>query len=63
MRGSLTSHRSDGTSACSTPVDLVNDLLIAAIPRVNDLAVATRNTRAFARVGGLRVEDWESGPG
>jgi tRNA(fMet)-specific endonuclease VapC len=36
-----------------------NDLMIAAIARVHDLTVATNNTDEFARVVGLRVEDWE----
>ncbi len=34
------------------------DLLIAAIAVANRLAVATRNVREFARVPGLRVEEW-----
>ncbi|WP_200345340.1 type II toxin-antitoxin system VapC family toxin [Halochromatium glycolicum] len=36
-----------------------NDLMIAAIARVHDLVVTTNNVDAFARVVGLRVEDWE----
>jgi tRNA(fMet)-specific endonuclease VapC len=35
------------------------DAQIAAIARVHGLAVATRNTREFVRVPGLRVEDWQ----
>jgi tRNA(fMet)-specific endonuclease VapC len=35
-----------------------NDLMIAAIARVHDLTVATNNINEFARVVGLRVEDW-----
>jgi tRNA(fMet)-specific endonuclease VapC len=34
------------------------DLLIAGIAIANDLTVITRNTREFARVPGLRVENW-----
>lgn len=34
------------------------DLLIAAIARSNRLSVVTHNVREFARVSGLRVEDW-----
>lgn len=34
------------------------DLLIAAIALANDLTVVTNNTREFARVPELRVEDW-----
>jgi len=36
-----------------------NDLMIAAVARVHDLIVATNNTDEFARVVGLRVQDWE----
>lgn len=35
-----------------------NDLQIAAIALTHDLTVVTHNTREFARVPGLRVEDW-----
>ncbi|XAH21818.1 PIN domain-containing protein [Xylophilus sp. GW821-FHT01B05] len=35
-----------------------NDLQIAAIALAHDLTVVTHNTREFARVPGLRVEDW-----
>lgn len=34
------------------------DLLIAGIAIANNLIVVTRNTREFARVPGLRVENW-----
>jgi tRNA(fMet)-specific endonuclease VapC len=34
------------------------DLMIAAIARSRGLALATRNTREFNRVEGLRVEAW-----
>lgn len=36
-----------------------NDTMIAAIARVHNLTVVTHNTREFARVPGLRIEDWE----
>lgn len=36
-----------------------NDLMIAAIARVHDMIVVTNNVDEFARVAGLRVEDWE----
>ncbi len=35
-----------------------NDLLIAAITLANNLTLVTNNTREFARVPGLRLEDW-----
>jgi tRNA(fMet)-specific endonuclease VapC len=38
------------------------DLLIASQALSRDLAVATGNTREFARVAGLSVEDWRTGP-
>ncbi len=34
------------------------DLLIASIARSRRLTVVTHNVREFARVSGLRVEDW-----
>ena len=34
------------------------DLLIASIARSRDLTVVTHNLREFARVPGLRTEDW-----
>ncbi|MDF1555240.1 MAG: type II toxin-antitoxin system VapC family toxin [Deferrisomatales bacterium] len=37
-----------------------NDLLIAAIARVNDLTLVTHNTGEFSRVPGLRWVDWEA---
>ena len=40
-----------------TPIGLV-DQLIAGIAIANNLTVITRNTREFARVTGLRVENW-----
>lgn len=36
-----------------------NDLLIAAIARVNGLIVVTHNTKDFCRVPGLHIEDWQ----
>jgi tRNA(fMet)-specific endonuclease VapC len=39
-----------------------NDLLIAATARAADLTLVTTNTREFARVPGLRLEDWTSAP-
>jgi tRNA(fMet)-specific endonuclease VapC len=35
------------------------DLQIAAIALAHDLTLVTHNVREFARVEGLRVEDWE----
>jgi tRNA(fMet)-specific endonuclease VapC len=43
--------------AAGTPIGLV-DQLIAGIALAHDLTVVTRNTRDFARVPGLRVENW-----
>jgi len=37
-----------------------NDLMIAAIAKVHQLAVVTHNTKEFGRVTGLIVEDWET---
>ncbi|WP_375451508.1 type II toxin-antitoxin system VapC family toxin [uncultured Devosia sp.] len=37
------------------------DLLIAAQATTRDLIIVTHNTREFARVPGLRLEDWETG--
>lgn len=36
------------------------DLLIGATALSNDLVLATLNRRDFARIDGLRVEDWSS---
>jgi tRNA(fMet)-specific endonuclease VapC len=36
-----------------------NDLLIAAIARANDAVLVTHNTKEFARITGLRLEDWQ----
>ncbi len=40
-----------------------NDLLIAATARAHGLILVSHNTREFLRVSGLKVEDWEDGPG
>ena len=40
-----------------TPIG-ANDLLIAAIALRRDLVLVTRNHREFARVPGLRTEEW-----
>jgi tRNA(fMet)-specific endonuclease VapC len=37
-----------------------NDLMIAAICRVNDVTLVTHNTNEFGRVTGLKIEDWEA---
>lgn len=37
-----------------------NDLLIAAIARTYDAVLVTNNTREFARVTALRLEDWQT---
>lgn len=39
-----------------------NDLFIAAHARSRDMTLVTHNTREFARVPGLRVEDWLAAP-
>ena len=36
-----------------------NDLMIASIALAHDLVLVTHNTQEFARVPGLRVEDWQ----
>ncbi len=36
-----------------------HDILIAATARAHDAVLVTHNTREFARVTGLRLEDWE----
>lgn len=36
------------------------DVLIAGQALTHNLTVITRNTREFARIDGLKVEDWES---
>ncbi len=37
---------------------LDRDLMIAAIALANGLTLVTNNTREFARVPGLKLEDW-----
>lgn len=43
-----------------TPIG-ANDLMIAAIAIRNSLTLVTHNVGEFRRVGGLTVEDWETG--
>jgi tRNA(fMet)-specific endonuclease VapC len=43
--------------AAGTPIG-ANDLLIASIGQAHDLTVVTRNRSEFARVPGLRWEEW-----
>jgi tRNA(fMet)-specific endonuclease VapC len=40
-----------------------NDLFIAAHARSRGLSLVTHNLREFARVPGLKVEDWVASPG
>lgn len=47
-----------GLRAQGTPIG-ANDLLIAATALAHDAVLVTHNTREFARVPGLRLEDWE----
>jgi tRNA(fMet)-specific endonuclease VapC len=44
-------------SRAGTPIG-ANDLLIASTALQHDLTLATRNRREFARVPGLRWEEW-----
>ena len=37
-----------------------HDILIAATARAHDAVLVTHNTGEFARVTGLRLEDWEA---
>lgn len=37
-----------------------NDLMIASIAVTHDLTVVTNNTREFARIPGLPLEDWSA---
>jgi len=37
-----------------------NDLMTAAIALANNATLVTHNTREFARVPGLRTEDWRT---
>lgn len=43
-----------------TPIGLY-DVLIAGQARARDMVLVTHNTREFARVDGLRIEDWQTG--
>ena len=45
-------------ASAGTPIG-PNDLLIAAIALANEATLVTHNTAEFARVSGLRIEDWE----
>lgn len=36
-----------------------NDLWIAATAKAHDLVLVSRNQREFARIAGLRLDDWE----
>lgn len=36
------------------------DMLIASVALVHDLILVTHNVREFARITGLRIEDWEA---
>lgn len=49
--------RADLTRA-GTPIG-PNDLMIAATAITHNLTLITHNTREFARVIGLQIEDWE----
>ncbi len=44
--------------AAGTPVGSSYDVLIAAQARMRGLVLITANNAEFARVPGLRVEDW-----
>jgi tRNA(fMet)-specific endonuclease VapC len=45
-------------AALGTPIG-PNDLMIAAIARVNRMTLVTHNTAEFSRVPGLALEDWQ----
>lgn len=40
------------------PIDKY-DMLIASVALAHDLILVTHNVREFARIAGLRIEDWE----
>lgn len=40
-----------------------HDMFIAAHARSRELTLVTNNLREFARVPGLKVEDWQAAPG
>lgn len=46
--------------AKGTPIGAY-DLQIAAIAMANNLILVTHNTREFARINELMIEDWEAG--
>ena len=46
-------------AALGAPIG-ANDMLIAAIALTHRLTVVTHNTREFARIAGLKLEDWEA---
>lgn len=46
-------------AAQGTPIG-PHDILIAATARAHDAVLVTHNTGEFARVTGLRLEDWET---
>ncbi len=48
-------------SAVGQPIG-PNDLMIAATALAHDLVLVSHNTREFARVAGLRLEDWQAEP-
>ncbi len=48
-----------GLDAAGTP-GMPHDLMIAAIALSRNLTVVTHNTADFARVPGLRIEDWQT---
>jgi tRNA(fMet)-specific endonuclease VapC len=46
-------------AAAGTPIGPY-DMLIAGQVKARNLILVTRNVREFARVAGLRIEDWEA---
>ena len=46
-------------AAAGTPIGPY-DVLIAGQAKARNLILVTRNVREFARVAGLRIEDWEA---
>ncbi len=59
--GQATQHFGDIRAHLARQVSPIGpyDLQIAAIARVHDSILVTHNTREFARVPGLILEDWE----
>lgn len=45
-------------AAAGTPIG-PSDLMIAGIAVANQMVLITNNTREYARVGGLVIEDWQ----